>query len=44
MRLKNIQTGEESRIEVVACFIYVGFMPNTEIFGPEFRKDDQGFS
>jgi thioredoxin reductase (NADPH) len=24
-------------------FIYVGFMPNSEIFGPEFPKDDQGF-
>lgn len=43
MRLRNVQTGEESRIDVGGVFIYVGFMPNSEIFGPEFRKDDQGF-
>ena len=24
-------------------FIYVGFNPNSEIFGGEFRKDEQGF-
>jgi len=24
-------------------FIYVGFLPNSQIFGPEFPKDAQGF-
>ena len=24
-------------------FVYVGFMPNSQIFGPDFAKDDQGF-
>jgi thioredoxin reductase (NADPH) len=24
-------------------FVYVGFMPNSQIFGPEFPRDDQGF-
>jgi thioredoxin reductase (NADPH) len=24
-------------------FIYVGFMPNSLIFGPEYPKDEQGF-
>jgi thioredoxin reductase (NADPH) len=43
LRLRNVVTGEESRIEVGGVFIYVGFTPNSEIFGPEFPKDDQGF-
>jgi thioredoxin reductase (NADPH) len=43
MRLKNIQTGEETRLDVGGVFIYVGFNPNSEIFGNEFRKDEQGF-
>ena len=43
LRLRNLQTGEETRVEVGGVFIYVGFMPNSDIFGDEFRKDDQGF-
>jgi thioredoxin reductase (NADPH) len=43
MRLRNVETGEVSQIDVGGVFIYVGFMPNSDIFGPEFRKDDQGF-
>jgi thioredoxin reductase (NADPH) len=43
MRLRNVETGEESRVEVGGVFIYVGFMPNSEIFGHEFVKDAQGF-
>jgi thioredoxin reductase (NADPH) len=43
LRLRNLKTGEESRIEVGGVFIYVGFMPNSEVFGPQFPKDDQGF-
>ena len=43
LRVKNVQTGEESRLEVGGVFIYVGFLPNSELFGDDFRKDDQGF-
>src|SRR5579859_4675415 len=43
LRLRNVKTGEESRLEVGGVFIYVGFMPNSQIFGPEFPKDEQGF-
>jgi len=43
LQLKNVETGEESRVDVGGVFIYVGFMPNSQIFGEEFRKDDQGF-
>ena len=43
LRVRDVQTGEESRLEVGGVFIYVGFMPNSQIFGADFAKDDQGF-
>jgi thioredoxin reductase (NADPH) len=43
LRVRNVVTGEESRLEVGGIFVYVGFTPNSQIFGPEFPKDDQGF-
>lgn len=43
LRLRNLKTGEESRLEVGGVFVYVGFMPNSDIFGPEFPKDQGGF-
>jgi thioredoxin reductase (NADPH) len=43
LRLRNVQTGEESRLEVGGVFIYVGFTPNSQIFGPEFPRDSQDF-
>jgi thioredoxin reductase (NADPH) len=43
LRLKDTRSGEERRLEVGGAFIYVGFMPNSSIFGDEFPKDDQGF-
>jgi thioredoxin reductase (NADPH) len=43
LRLRDVVTGEVTRIEVGGVFVYVGFMPNSQIFGPEFPKDEQGF-
>src|SRR5215216_1968110 len=43
LRLKNLDTSEVTTLEVGGVFIYVGFMPNSQIFGPDFPKDDQGF-
>jgi thioredoxin reductase (NADPH) len=43
LQLRDLTTGVESRLEVGGVFVYVGFMPNSQIFGPEFPKDDQGF-
>jgi thioredoxin reductase (NADPH) len=43
MQTKNVVTGEQERVPVGGVFIYVGFMPNSHIFGPEFPKDAQGF-
>src|ERR1700737_2388058 len=43
LRVRDVNTGEEQRIAAGGVFIYVGFLPNSEIFGPEFPKDAQGF-
>jgi thioredoxin reductase (NADPH) len=43
LRVRDVNTGEETRLEAGGAFIYVGFMPNSEIFGPEVPKDAQGF-
>jgi thioredoxin reductase (NADPH) len=43
LRLRDVTTGTEQRVEVGGVFIYVGFLPNSQIFGPEFPKDAQGF-
>jgi thioredoxin reductase (NADPH) len=43
LRVRNLQTGEETRVDAGGVFVYVGFMPNSEIFGPDFKKDAQGF-
>ena len=43
LRLRDTDSGEERRLDVGGVFIYVGFMPNSQIFGTEFPKDDQGF-
>lgn len=43
LQVRDLNTGETSTLDVGGVFIYVGFMPNSQIFGPEFAKDDQGF-
>jgi thioredoxin reductase (NADPH) len=43
MRVRNVKTGEEQRVDVGGVFIYVGFTPNSQIFGSDFKKDAQGF-
>jgi len=43
LAVRDVNTGEQTRLDVGGVFIYVGFMPNSEIFGPEFPKDPQGF-
>jgi thioredoxin reductase (NADPH) len=43
MRVKNVVTDEVLQVDVGGVFIYVGFMPNSDIFGDGFPKDSQGF-
>jgi len=43
MRLRNLKTNEETTVAVGGVFIYVGFTPNSQIFGDEYPKDGSGF-
>lgn len=43
LRVRDVTTDEVSQIGVGGVFVYVGFMPNNQIFGHEFVKDAQGF-
>lgn len=41
--LKNLKTDERSTLEVGACFVFIGFHPNTKILPSEIRINDQGY-
>ncbi|HET6318418.1 MAG TPA: thioredoxin-disulfide reductase [Chloroflexota bacterium] len=43
LRVRDVQSGERRKIDVGGVFIYVGFMPNSDIFDDSFKKDPQGF-
>ncbi len=42
-RIKNIKTGEESKIDVTGFFIAIGHKPNTEIFAGQLDMDANGY-
>jgi thioredoxin reductase (NADPH) len=41
--LKNIKTGEESNLPVAGVFLYIGLLPNTEMFRGLLDMDQGGF-
>ncbi len=41
--LKNVQTGEITKHETDGVFIYVGLIPNVEIFKKYIKTDENGF-
>lgn len=41
--LKNVRTGEESALPVSGVFLYVGLLPNSEMFREFVELNDQGF-
>jgi thioredoxin reductase (NADPH) len=43
LKLRNVKTNEERRLDVGGVFVYVGFMPNSQIFDDSYAKDAQGF-
>lgn len=43
LTLKNVKTGEESTLPVAGVFLYIGLLPNTEMFKGFLDLDDQGF-
>ncbi len=43
VRLKNVQTGEESILPTDGVFIFIGHTPNTEIFRGQLEMDGLGY-
>jgi thioredoxin reductase (NADPH) len=41
--LKNVKTGEESRIEAQGVFTFVGNAPNTDLFKGQLQLDEAGY-
>jgi len=43
VRLKNVQTGEESTLATDAVFVAVGYKPNTDVFKGQIDLDENGY-
>jgi thioredoxin reductase (NADPH) len=43
LKLKNVKTGETSKLDVSAVFPFVGFLPNSNIFRDHVDHDDEGY-
>ncbi len=43
VKLKDVQTGEESTLETDGVFIFIGHTPNTQIFEGKLELDDLGY-
>jgi thioredoxin reductase (NADPH) len=42
-RIKNVKTGEESVLATDGLFIYIGTVPNTQLFEGQLELDDRGY-
>lgn len=43
LRVKNVNSGEESRIEVEGAFVAIGHVPNTELFKDALEMHENGY-
>lgn len=43
VRLKNLQSGEETILEADGIFIFIGHTPNTQIFQDQLKMDSHGY-
>ncbi len=43
LSLKNVKTGETRELEVGAIFIFIGFVPNSNLTREELKKDENGY-
>ena len=43
VRMKNVQTGQESEKPVDGVFVYIGHIPNTQIFQGKLAMDQEGY-
>ncbi|MBD3216998.1 MAG: thioredoxin-disulfide reductase [candidate division Zixibacteria bacterium] len=41
--VKNVKTGESSKIDCGAVFIFIGFKPNSDLVREEMEKDETGY-
>jgi thioredoxin reductase (NADPH) len=41
--VKNVKTGQESKLDVSGVFLYVGLTPNSDLFDFEIETDGIGF-
>ena len=43
VKLKNVETNEETSLETDGVFIFIGHTPNTQIFDSQLELDDLGY-
>ena len=43
LSLKNVKTGDKSKLEVNAVFPFLGFRPNSNVVRGDLKKDDGGY-
>ncbi len=43
LTLKNVKTGKTSDLDVGACFVFIGFHPNTQFLPKEIDKTSDGY-
>ncbi len=43
LKLKNVQTGEETTLKTRGVFIFIGHTPNTDLFKGQLTMDERGY-
>lgn len=43
LTIKNVKTGENSKLDVGACFVFIGFHPNTDILPDGIKMNDEKY-
>ena len=43
VRLRNVESGEETTVEASGLFVAIGHDPRSEIFAGQVRRDDEGY-
>ncbi len=43
LSLKNVKTGETSTLDVGAIFVFIGFVPNSNLFREPVKKNENGY-
>jgi thioredoxin reductase (NADPH) len=43
VQLKNVMTGEETTTQVDGFFVFVGHLPNTDLFNGQLAMDEEGY-